>query len=778
MTLVNHSLQSLSQGVSQQHEEARFETQVEEMINCIPDVSRGVYRRNPLVDRGEINNTSFSSTPNFFEYSYDRGDGERYMIMINGDGELSVTDLTDFSNKFTTSSPYLNVVGTETYKEVFNSFTANTVGDFTFIVNKNKKVDLKNTTSEPLDAEKKVGIYWIKNVTSIETSVRTEGSTNSTSTAANVQGHTYTLNGESVTAQRTFTWTGTEFVLDVDLLEAEKIAAQLATQLGSNYASEGAFVYWVGTGEPPTWEWSDSVSSSASFGFNGVVSSAAELPAVLPTAIVDYYTTTRSLGGIFVYVTLGTNDGIGYWLKYENEISWVEDKKPGLKNILDETTLPHVLFRDGDGIFYFKPYTATELSSVADLADTTLGWKPRVVGDNTTAKAPSLVGSAIEDIFFYQNRLGVITKEHILFSEINNYGNFFPTTVRTLVDSDVIDLTVAGQSVSVLRFAIEVADRLVVFSDNTQFIISSSGPLSPNTAIVGIASKYNILPSAKPIVVGDAAFFVSTIGQSEHLYKYTLSERVDNKFVATDVTLQAPTYLAGNTFKLIGHSTLGYVLLLDYNSQTMYVFNGTIVGEQVVQAAIHRWDTPFPVIGGSIIDNQLFLPVLDSQNNKTILTTMNLNTPTNYTTISYLDVVDGVSYAYNSLVEFSEWQVKVEDFGTRRGRLQIRTLLYSIDENSRFSTVITNQDLTDTTFDSLIKSGFWDDTLLWCDACPWLDNGYKFNRIYNDDDKVTVMGNSARTTIVFKENENVPDKGFNLKTVNYEGMFYQRSQRY
>ena len=47
-TLVNHTYNSLAQGVSEQSTEARHETQVEQMENCLPHVSRGVLRRNPV----------------------------------------------------------------------------------------------------------------------------------------------------------------------------------------------------------------------------------------------------------------------------------------------------------------------------------------------------------------------------------------------------------------------------------------------------------------------------------------------------------------------------------------------------------------------------------------------------------------------------------------------------------------------------------------------------------------------------------------------------------
>jgi hypothetical protein len=783
MALVNHTLTSLAQGVSQQHEEARFESQVEEMINCIPDISRGVYRRNPLNDLGLINNTaSFSSSPDFYQSTIVLGD-DRYLVTINNNNQITVTNLADGSLEYSGTSSYLAVPPNGRYPDVFNAFETVTANDYTFIANRNTTIAKSTDTVGTADEQNEIAIYWIKTITNVASVTQNQTSADGLQTVAvaNYTGHTYTLNGESVTGGLEYEWNSSTSEFDVvsDLSTAELIAAQLASQLGTNYAASGSFVYWVGTGAPTEWEWSDDVGSSVSSGFNGTVANTSGLPARIDNGVLEYYLTTRGVSNISIYVSGGTDDNVGYWLKYDDDLNtWVESTEPGLSNELDASTMPHVLVRDDTGTFHFIEYTTTATSAISGITATNIGWKDRLVGDETTAKDPSFVGKSVDDMFFYQNRLGFVARENILLSAINNYGNFYPTTVRTSVDSDVIDLTLAGQNISSLRYIVEIADRLIAFSDTTQYAISANGPLSPNTTIVTIASKYNFLPNAKPLVVGDSIYFVSSVGDSERLYRYTLSVDVDNKFIAEDVTLQCPTYIQNSTSRILGHSTIGYVVLLSYGDETIYVHNNTTIGEKSVQSATHRWDVPMPVVGGGIVDNLLYLSLYDADADEMYLTTLSLNTPVNYDSIDYLDTVNGVETAYNSLVEFSEWQIKQDEFGTRRGRLQIRTLQYSVDEESSYTTVITNEDLSTTAYASLIQTGHWDDTLLWVDSAPWSDTGYKFSRYYYNDDKITVMGKSNTTRITFKENENNPEKGFNLKTVNYEGEFYQRSQRY
>jgi len=774
MSLVNHTIKNISQGVSEQHEEARHETQVSEMINCIPDISRGVFRRNPVLPVISSNIPTHTPTTKYFSYSYERGDGEKYAVYIS-EGTVYVYDLLTATQKLAYTSPYLTVNSTDTYPNTYDSFAAFTVGDFTFISNKNTVVS--STSNTPTNIHKRAAIYWIKNVTSVSTLIQTQASTTESKQVSNFEGYTYKLNTKEVKAERTYTWNGSAFVLSTDILTADKIADEVAT-LSTEYEAVDGFVYWKGATAPTSWDWGDNLGGTASFGWNGEVSDAAELPAVIPDTIVDYYNT---IGGLYVYITGGSSDGIGYWLKYSKGVGWEESTEPGMEAVLDYDTMPHVLVRGSDGVFSFITYDNTSISAIPGIVSENLGWKDREVGDLTTAPLPSFVGSTITQLLFYKNRLGLISYDNILLSEANNYGNFFPTTVRTLVDSDPIDLTVAGEDVSILRYAVTLSDALILFSDDTQYLLTAGDVLSPNTVGITVASRYNITPRVKPIVIGDSAFFMSSIGDSERLYKYSLSNTIENKFVATDVSLHTPTYLQGITSKIIGHSTIGYVFMIEHGSNTVYVYNGTTIGEKEAQLAIHKWVFGYNIVGASIVDNTLYLTYTKEGTTgmDLFVSSISLNTPTVYSNIDYTDkYTTTIEELYESSIELSEWQVKQEDFGTSRGRLQIRTIEYSTDSSSKHSTILTNTDLIVTAFTSPITTGMWDDDVLWNDAAPWSDTGYKFSRVYTDDNRITVMGNSKNTNIVFKESETAPTKGFNLKTINYEGLFYQRSQRY
>ena len=108
----------MSSGVTQQYQEGRFDSQVSEMVNCAPSITRGVLRRNPLEKIAVLSGLPADLT-NFFVYSYDRGTGdEQYIVIIPGDGSIHVYNANDGSFLYTTTgNSYLQVGVGEVVKE-------------------------------------------------------------------------------------------------------------------------------------------------------------------------------------------------------------------------------------------------------------------------------------------------------------------------------------------------------------------------------------------------------------------------------------------------------------------------------------------------------------------------------------------------------------------------------------------------------------------------------------------------------------------------------------
>ena len=139
MGLSNHNINNLNGGVSQQPSEARFDNQVESMVNCIVTVAQGLRRRNPLMFLDTVDVTHKANTA---IHSYNRGDGTKQYGMTLCENGLNVYDplqagLAGFSKTIHSvgaNDVIASWVGTDWKKDI--QFI--TVGDTTWILNKSK----------------------------------------------------------------------------------------------------------------------------------------------------------------------------------------------------------------------------------------------------------------------------------------------------------------------------------------------------------------------------------------------------------------------------------------------------------------------------------------------------------------------------------------------------------------------------------------------------------------------------------------------------------------
>jgi len=763
--IVTHTIANLSGGVTQAFDEQASEIQVREMINCLPTISKGVFRRNPI--NGEQLITTFN-TNDYYVYSYDRGtDDDKYTIMI-GKGQWLVFNAITNDLVASGTSSYLNIPLGVTPEEAFSVVT---VRDFTFICNKYVKVATNGVVEGTLDSHKKTGIYWIK-----QTSQNTVEASNEPRIIDNriydqakngllIEGYSYVLNGQLVQAKKDTRWDGT-----IDILRGDQIATELKTLLGIAYTASNAFVYKTNMGVNDAWEWGDSNGNNASFGFKGIVERPDMLPDKLPAA----------LNGLLVNISQSTESTLDdYWLKYSGA-TWLEDKKPGMVNTLLETTMPHVLVRGSNGAFSFTTFTESSLNALGITNSAVpYGWKQRTVGDEKTCPLPSFVDNYITQVFFHKNRLGFISRDNIILSENNDLGNFFGTSVRYLPETDPIDITVATQEVSYLNSVISTNNALIMFSNKAQYILhSGNGALTPSSATIDVASKYSNNPKCMPKALGNKIYFIDETAGYSQMYLYNVTEGVANT-EAMNVSEHIPTYLPKNISIIEGNSNLGYVFLWSVDTpSTIYVFSQNISNNKINQASWHKWIMPANgvITGMNIIDNSLKVILRSATEYLYYACDISLEIPSDYNTIIYEDTIDDFTAPYESTIEFSKWLIKDNNGqGSKDGRLQIRTISYSLYGSSYYKTSI----VTDSGTLSEAMENTWNDTMVWSDTDTFNDGNSIYAITLANQERVLVMGNSKDTLIVFQnDTDNNPTKGFNLSTITYEGTYHIRGQRY
>ena len=140
MPLVSRTIPNLVQGVSQQPEVLRLNSQAGEQINGFSSVVEGLKKRPPTNYVAKLSNSSFG---NAYIHTINRDTTERYIVVITN-GVLNVYELDG------TAKTVVNQTGSTAYITTANpkqDFVCVTVADYTFILNKTKTTAMKATTS-------------------------------------------------------------------------------------------------------------------------------------------------------------------------------------------------------------------------------------------------------------------------------------------------------------------------------------------------------------------------------------------------------------------------------------------------------------------------------------------------------------------------------------------------------------------------------------------------------------------------------------------------------
>ena len=189
---------------------------------------------------------------------------------------------------------------------------------------------------------------------------------------------------------------------------------------------------------------------------------------------------------------------------------------------------------------------------------------------------PTFVGKSIKDIFLFKNRLGLLADENIILSETSEFFNFFRKTVLSVLDTSPIDVASTHSTVSLLTSAIPFAKQLVLFSDNTQFVLGSSqASFTPSTVTMTKTTSYDSISDSRPIALGDSVYFAFSRGDYVGLRQYRITTDTDSIFKAEDVSVQVPQYIRGSVRNLTGSSHEDVLFLsstVDKNSLFCYKF--------------------------------------------------------------------------------------------------------------------------------------------------------------------------------------------------------------
>jgi len=668
MPLLVNSVPNLAQGVSQQPDNLRYPGQCDEQVNAWATVVEGLVKRPNTRHISKLFTSKVS--PNAHVQIIDRDETNRFVSVIDNN-DLSVFDLNDGSEKTVTitadAQTYLNNISNPR-----EDVKALTVADYTFIANKEQTVSLGSSVSPALSYEAlvfvKLGDY------DKQYAVHTifPGADGEFDTGDDVEQSFDVLSGDGVGGDGSDADTIVIATQLYDILNAggtaDYVASATVTHAGNNYdpTNPPAVTFSGGGGSGATaiaavsaggnvtaiiiTNGGSNYSSAPTITIANPPSGGniAQATAVLGTVAAFNGTVVREDAVIKFTATedfrIHTNDGLAdqglglvykevsnitdlpakafndfrvkvkgdtelvqddYYVKFQTkdgsdfgEGTWIEDIGYGVKVSINATTMPLQL----------KPDDVTFESWTLD----TTTWGNRTAGDDDTNPAPTFVGSKINDIFFFKNRLGLLTDNSIVFSEADEYFNFWRTTVLSLLDSAPIDVGVSHTKVAILKHAVPFQEKLLIFSEGTQFVLRGQELLTPKTVSITPATEYDASGRIKPIVLNNYVYFPFKRNTYTGLTEYY----IDNDtaiFDAAEITAQVPTYVKSDVIVMAGTAVENVLAVVNnQNRKEIFIYKYFWQNKEKIQSAWQKFTLNRDVVGLDFIESDLYILTNDT----------------------------------------------------------------------------------------------------------------------------------------------------------------------
>jgi len=241
------------------------------------------------------------------------------------------------------------------------------------------------------------------------------------------------------------------------------------------------------------------------------------------------------------------------------------------------------------------------------------GYSQRQAGDDNTNPFPSFVGNTINDVFFFKNRLGFLTDSNVIFSEADEYFNFFRTTTQQLLDSALIDVGLSHTKVAILQHAVPFQEKLMLFSKQSQFVLRGADILSPKTVAISPVTEYDISDSVQPIALGNYIYFSFKRNDFEGMYEYFVDNNTET-FNSEEITQQIPKYITSNVQKIAGSQAENTIVLnTSEDPKTLFVYKYFWSNKEKIQSAWMKFTFERDVRGFDFIDSNLHLLTSDTE---------------------------------------------------------------------------------------------------------------------------------------------------------------------
>ena len=321
------------------------------------------------------------------------------------------------------------------------------------------------------------------------------------------------------------------------------------------------------------------------------VNSVADLPRTCKHGYIVKVTNSAQLTEDDYYLKfIGDNnkDGSGHW---------EECAEPGIETTFNSTTLPYILQRTGSTTMTLTPYT----------------WATREVGDENTNAKPSFVGKKINKVLFHRDRLAFLSGSNLILSQPGDLGNFWNKTALTFSGVDRIDISCSSSSPNALVDGIEMNTGLVLFSANSQYLLSTdSDILNPETAKIYTLSTYNYNVSVEPISLGTSLGFIDNAGKYSRFFEMlNVSREAQPEILEPSKIIHR--LLPKDINSLANSRENSFIFACKLGTSTVTGFKYFTSGQKRLQGAWFVWDFAKNVTHQFVVDDEYYLVSSDNE---------------------------------------------------------------------------------------------------------------------------------------------------------------------
>ena len=550
MAIVSRSIPTLLRGVSQSSDSSKQSDHADIQDNADSNPVVGLVKRSGIQ---HVTNLSTSTLGNVHIQTINRDINERYVaIFSNGNVKVYELDGTEKTVNKPDGTTYLNTSNPrDTIKTV-------TIADFTFVVNTNQVTAMDTTLSAGNITQAVIFVKQVSNDTI----------------------YSITVDGVTVTDDTT----------NDSSLSTSQVAADLQSGLNSGLsgftiARNGSVIHIKkNDGSNFSIDGTDTQGNTQLTIVKNSVQRFTDLPTVSPNGMVVEVKGDENTDFDNYYVKFVTNNGNAL-----EEGQWEETVEAGIEFKFNYSTMPHVLIRQADGNFRFARVDG-DTYTISGTNYTLPVWGERTAGDIESAPDPSFIGRKINNVFFFRNRLGFLADDNVILSNVSEFFNFFPDTVLTVVDSHPIDVAASHTKVAILKHAVTMGEQLILFSEQTQFVLSSSADnLTPTTANVLVSTEFESADDAAPVGSGNSIYFLTKKGNFAGIREY-ITQTTATVRDAANITIHVPRLIPSNIFKLAVSNNQDILVCVGTDNPNKLFINRWLFGGQG-QKVLNSWFT-------------------------------------------------------------------------------------------------------------------------------------------------------------------------------------------